>query len=231
MFYISAPFGNYINAGKKNVLSVIGTYTIDPRPGRLTQILKTLRYSFKAQAWYNSLGLRNPGIESLKFPLKSNQILSISAIEPNDWRRLHEKIPHDIPLELNISCPNINKNYHTYIQDLPRFVERNPIVKLSPTMSDEEIKELYDMGFTKFHSCNTLKTIHGARSGDILKPHVIRQIQLIKKLNPNNYCIAGGGIQNNIDMNEYKNHGADSFSLGTVCFNPFRLRKILRENQ
>ena len=112
MFYISAPFGNYINAGKKNVLSVIGTYTIDPRPGRLTQILKTLRYSFKSQSWYNSLGLRNPGIKSLKFPLKSNQILSISAIEPNDWRRLHESIPQNIPLELNISCPNIEKDYY-----------------------------------------------------------------------------------------------------------------------
>ena len=237
MLYISAPFGNYINAGKKNVLSVIGTYTIDPRPGRLTQILKTLRYSFKAQAWYNSLGLRNPGIDSIlkKYPLRSNrranQILSISAIEPNDWRRFHEKIPQSIQLELNISCPNIEKNYHTYIQDLPRFVERNPIVKLSPTMSDEEIKELYDMGFTKFHSCNTLKTIHGARSGDILKPHVIRQINLIKQLNLNNYCIAGGGIQNMKDIIEYKSIGANAFSLGTVCFNPFKLRKIIREYQ
>lgn len=226
MLYISAPFGNYLHA--RNAKSVLGTYTVERRPGRIKAILQTLRYSFKDKAWYNALGLRNPGIKSLTFPLKSNQLLSISAIEPNDWRRLYEIIPPEIPLELNISCPNIKKEYHAYIQDIPRFVERNPIIKLGPLLTTGQIHDLYSMGFNKFHSCNALPTLNrGARSGDILKPHVIMQIEFIKDLNDTNYCIAGGGIQNLEDISYYESHGANAYSLGTVCFNPLKFRKII----
>ncbi len=228
MLYISAPFGNYLHA--RNAKSVIGTYTVERRPGRFTQILKTLRYSFKDKAWYNALGLRNPGVRSLTFPLKSNQILSISAIDPNDWRRLYEIIPPEIPLELNISCPNITHHWlgsNSTPYDIQRFVERQPILKLSPIITMEQIKDLYSMGFNKFHSCNTLPTNDGARSGPILRPYVIKQIEYIKELNPTNYCIAGGGIEYMEDISYYKIHGADSFSLGTVCFNPFKFRRLV----
>ena len=223
MLYISAPFGNYLHA--RNAKSVIGTYTLERRPGRFTQILKTLRYSFKDKAWYNALGLRNPGVRSLTFPLKSNQVLSISAIEPNDWRSLYEIIPPEIPLELNMSCPNITQNWWF---DLNKFAERQPIVKLSPIMTMEQIKDLYSMGFSRFHSCNTLPTLNkGARSGAILRPHVIKQIEYIKGLNSTNYCIAGGGIQHMEDISYYKMYGANAFSLGTVCFNPFKYRRLV----
>ena len=43
MFFIAAPFGNYLNYD--NALSVSGTWTVKPRPGRFKQILKTLRYT------------------------------------------------------------------------------------------------------------------------------------------------------------------------------------------
>ena len=229
MLYISAPFGNYLHA--RNAKSVIGTYTVERRPGRFTQILKTLRYSFKDKAWYNALGLRNPGVRSLTFPLKSNQVLSISAIEPNDWRKLYEIIPPEIPLELNISCPNITQNWFCSNRtpfDIQRFVEREPILKLSPIMTLEQIKDLYSMGFNKFHSCNSYPNFEkGARSGDILRPHVVKQIEYIKGLNSTNYCIAGGGIEYMEDISFYKIHGADAFSLGTVCFNPFKFRRLV----
>jgi dihydroorotate dehydrogenase len=228
MLYISAPFGNYINA--KNATSVLGTFTVHPRPGRITQILKTLRYSFKDSCWYNSLGLRNPGIDSIlkKYPRTRNQVISIAAIEEKDWRLLWQKIPSNIPLELNISCPNVT-HFNDYTQDLPHFVERDPIVKLSPTMSETEIKYLYDMGFRSYHSCNTLKTIRGARSGEILKQFAKTQIKFLKKLDHENYVIAGGGISNFKDIYEYHQCGADGFSLGSVCFNPFKLRKIIHD--
>ena len=38
MLFISAPFGNYLKF--ENTISVIGTYTLHPRPGRLKQIIK-----------------------------------------------------------------------------------------------------------------------------------------------------------------------------------------------
>ena len=58
MYFISAPFGNYIK--RKDAISVTGTWTVHPRPGRLSQIIKTLRYT--KTGWRNQLGLRNPGI-------------------------------------------------------------------------------------------------------------------------------------------------------------------------
>ena len=50
MLYIAAPFGNYLFTRKTR--SVLGTYTLEKRPGLIKQLIKTLRY--KNGAWYNS---------------------------------------------------------------------------------------------------------------------------------------------------------------------------------
>ena len=229
--YISAPFGNYIHA--KKAISTIGSYTLQHRPGRATQILKTLRYDFKHKCWYNALGLRNPGIDSLdlqhheKEPAEwERKVLSIAAIESSDWSELYSRTPPYVPLELNISCPNIpHRNHLKYIEI---FSERkNVIVKTYPHMTDEELVELYTMGFHKFHCCNTLPTLHGGRSGEILREYVIEQITFLKNLDESVYCIAGGGIQNQKDIDNYLNIGADACSLGTVCFNPYKLWRLI----
>ena len=52
-------------------------------------------------------------------------------------------------------------------------------------------------------------------------------LEYIKELNPTNYCIAGGGIEYMEDIAYYRTYGADSFSLGTVCFNPFKFRRLV----
>ena len=41
-YFIAAPFGNYLKF--KNAISVKGTFTVNPRPGRFKQILKTLLF-------------------------------------------------------------------------------------------------------------------------------------------------------------------------------------------
>ena len=61
MFFISPPFGNYINL--PHTTSIKGSYALEPRSGLLPQILKTLRYSFQHNGWINKIGLRNPGID------------------------------------------------------------------------------------------------------------------------------------------------------------------------
>ena len=58
--YVAAPFGNYLKI--KGTKPVIGTYTLKKRSGLLWKLLTTLRYNFRDECWYNSLGLRNPGI-------------------------------------------------------------------------------------------------------------------------------------------------------------------------
>ena len=225
--YIAAPFGNYIH--RSGISSVMGTFTLQQRSGLILQLIKTLRYSFIDKAWYNSLGLRNPGIiEGLRRYDKNSRdrLISIAAIEPSDWQHLHAIIPNHIPLEINISCPNIAKFLH-YVKGIELFADRNVIVKLPPEILDRELREIYDMGFRKFHSCNTLRTDKGARSGAILKTFVSNQIRTLKEMDENNFCIAGGGIEHYQDIVYYQTIGADGYSLGTVCFNPFKFRSLV----
>ena len=41
--------------------------------------------------------------------------------------------------------------------------------------------------------------------------------------------IAGGGILDNSTIYDYMAAGANHVSLGSVCFNPFKLKKILNK--
>ena len=84
-----------------------------------------------------------------------------------------------------------------------------------------------NQGFTHFHASNTLPTPKGARSGAILHTYTTQLIRTIKTLLPSATVIAGGGIFSHLDVREYHTAGADHFSLGTVCFNPLKLRRIL----
>jgi dihydroorotate dehydrogenase len=43
--------------------------------------------------------------------------------------------------------------------------------------------------------------------------------------------IAGGGVSDFGAVYEYLKEGANHVSLGSVCFNPFKLRKILRQQK
>ena len=222
--YIAAPFGNYIRI--KNTISVKGTFTLKRRRGLILQILKTLRYSFKDKCWYNSLGLRNPGITKGIHRIKKDDYISIAAVEPGDWIELDKHIPQQVPIELNISCPNIT-HFDDYIRDIHIYAKRNPIVKISAETNFAEIDGLIDMGFARFHCCNTLKTDKGAQSGKVLQEYVFEKIKYIKNRNRHIECIAGGGIDSIDDMMYYATLGVQGFSLGSVCFNPFKLRKIL----
>ena len=78
MLFISPPFGNYINL--PNTISIKGSFTLEPRTGLFTQIIKTLRYSFKHQGWINKIGLRNKGIDwaLLKYKNRKDIIISIA---------------------------------------------------------------------------------------------------------------------------------------------------------
>lgn len=226
--YIAAPFGNYIKT--KKTRSVSGSFTIEKRTGLLKQLIYTLRY--KNGAWYNSIGLRNPGIHYglQHYNKQKGDVLSIAAIEAIDWKLLNRIIPDNIDIELNLSCPNINKS-KDYCKDIEIFLnkKRKVIAKLSPNTTKVEVDKLIDNGFTSFHCCNTLPTKDGGMSGKKLMVHVDRLIRIIKYLNKDAEIIAGGGIESIDDIKRYKDLGANSFSLGTVCFNPLKLYKVINE--
>ena len=49
----------------------------------------------------------------------------------------------------------------------------------------------------------------------------------IKEYYPHIEIIAGGGISEKEDIKRYIDLGADHISLGTVCFNPVKLGRLL----
>ena len=52
-------------------------------------------------------------------------------------------------------------------------------------------------------------------------------INTVHFMNPNAEIIAGGGIETLEDVHYYSRFGATSFSIGSICFHPLKLRKLL----
>tara|TARA_Y200000002_G_scaffold88044_1_gene70338 strand:- start:2351 stop:3043 length:693 start_codon:yes stop_codon:yes gene_type:complete len=229
MYFISAPFGNFLQF--ENATSVTGTFTYLPRPGRLGQILRTLRY-VKTEAgwsWRNQLGLRNPGIHHALKRHKWHNVMSIASLEREDWHKLYAHITTKQNVEINISCPNVQHNPDVLFGlDLwPRTNRRWCIIKVPPTIEHKTIDILVDIGYNQIHASNTLPTEKGGLSGKILAPYTLGIIEYIKSTHPHVEVIAGGGITDRFSRDRYLDAGADHISLGSVCFTPWRIKSLL----
>ena len=233
MFFISAPFGNYLKF--KKAISVTGTWTFKPRPGLISQIIKTLRYvkTDEGRSWRNKIGLRNAGLHEGMLRTSYDNVLSIAALEPLDWEKIRLAISPDRNIELNISCPNLNTHEDTTsFEGFDKFPGhmRNKwcIVKIPPTASEKLVDKIVDCGYNTIHASNTLPTELGGLSGKVLVPYTTRLIQYIKSKHPHVQIIAGGGVKNKSDAEQYLEAGADHISLGTVCFTPWKVKSILK---
>ena len=142
--FIAAPFGNYIKTEK--TISVTGSWTIEKRTGRLIQIAKTLRLT--KRGWVNKIGLRNPGVVNGLKKYKENEVFSIAGIEKDDWKDFTKIIPDTVNLEINLSCPNIDKHYTDGIEDFSSNSSEWFIGKISPTTTFKELENY----ITKFGS-------------------------------------------------------------------------------
>ncbi len=228
--FIAAPFGNWIKP--IGCVPVTGTYTLHSRGNVLWSAVRSLRYSWKLNGWTNALGLPNPGFKDGMHRHIRGEVLSIAEIEKGDFKKMEREIPADFDLELNLSCPNL-ESVRLPWDNIERFLYGNRkwcIAKISPLTTPEELEFLIDkIGFSQIHACNTLPIPKlGGLSGVSLVPYVNEIISLIKDEWPEVKVIAGGGVKNWQDMYRYLSKGADHVSLGTVCFNPFKLRKILK---
>jgi len=230
MYFISAPFGNYLKF--KNTISVTGSWTLEPRPGRLKQIVKTLRPT--RGGWINRIGLRNPGIHVGVRKHKPWEILSLAQIEDNDWHKMYNIVPSNASVEINISCPNID-NLHSSCNNISstqfsKWTEDKRewcICKIPPTYTEKEIEFVLANGYTQIHASNTIPTEKGGLSGQAIVPYTLKILKLIKTKYPSVTVIAGGGIYTKDTINMYKDHGADHFSLGTICFTPWKIQGII----
>ena len=223
--FISPPFGNYINLPKCN--SIKGSFTLIPRDGLLLQIIKTLRYSFANQGWVNKIGLRNKGIDwAIKKYKNTNHVISIAIMDEHEIDEFVNKIPNNMNLELNISCPNtdhdlINDNLDKFLHDDRKWC----CIKLSPSTDIQLIDKYYKQGFRQFHCSNTLpiknKWLSGGLSGVSLIPYTSSLVQQIRNKYDDVDIVSGGGIRNIETLEYYELCGANYFSISTVLFNPF----------
>ena len=126
-------------------------------------------------------------------------------------------------IEINISCPNIEKDMVE--EDIQKFINKNRkwcILKLSPLCTEEKIDNFYKLGFRQFHCCNTLPTKNGGLSGESLIPYSTKIIKNIKKKYSDTIVIGGGGIKGDKEIQIYKDFGANHFSISTLFFHPYQ---------
>ena len=238
-FFISAPFGNYIHPN--GCIATTGTWTLEPRGNRLWSVIKTLRYNRIAKGWVNKLGLPNPGLSVGLEKTFPSEVLSIAEINKGDFERMYDMIPVDQNIELNLSCPNVNNV--NLVKSLSwegakvfspvgiKGIRREwTIAKLSPLTTPEELEFVIEyLGFSQLHFSNTLPTEKGGMSGPVLRSYTNGLIELVRdKWGSSVEIIAGGGVSDFGAVMDYLSNGADHISLGSVCFNPFKLRKLLR---
>ena len=230
-FFIAAPFGNWVKPVGK--IPVTGTFTLHPQGNNVWSAIKSLRYDFKRQGWMNNMGLPNPGVKVGLHKHIRGEVLSIAEIERNDFKKLYNVVPSGMSVELNLSCPNIRNLPWDSTEIFARNSEKRKwcICKVSPTVTPEDLEFLIiKLGFTQIHASNTLPIQGcGGLSGRTLIPYTLDIIRLIREEWPEVTIIAGGGVADFSGVYEYLNEGADHVSLGSVCFNPLALRKILKK--
>ena len=238
IIFISPPFGNYFPYFKvKNVefIPINGSFTLEKRDGLIPQILKTLRYSFQDKGWINKIGLRNKGIDyAISQHKKGNyehDIVSIAIMKTSEVTDLLNKIPRNMNIEINVSCPNVDKegspprNIEQFLNNERKWCS----LKLSPMTDEKTIDHYYNKGFRIFHCSNTLPVENGGLSGPALIPYTEKLTNYIKSKYPEAKVVCGGGIKSVDDIKSYRRNGGDYFSISTLCFSPFLFCKLLYE--
>ena len=224
MLFLSPPFSNYLRLPM--FTRIRGSYTLEPRPGLINR-LRTIRYSRLYGGYINKIGFRNKGLIYGLKKCNSSDILSIGIMNSIDNDKILSILPENQNIELNISCPNVDKK--DVYNGLDKYINSNRrwcIIKLSPSTTIDEVRLLYNIGFRQFHCCNTMFSEYGGISGQILRPFVNMKICLLRNYD-NIEIIAGGGIRSYEDIKKYKELGAHHFSISTICFNPFLLCKLV----
>ncbi len=237
---------NNIDINKLGAI-VTKTITIEPLAGNpLPHIIKT-KYGF-----LNSVGLKNPGVrkyltDELPFWQKFDTFVipSIGGHTEKEYvelAKIFDKV--NVPaLEINISCPNVDKGGITFgtdekiVKRLVKNIRKNSsktlIVKLTPNVTDIAAlaKAALDSGADIISLTNTYLGMEidnkkkvaklfrkvGGYSGPAIKPISLRMVyEVYNKL----HCpiIGGGGISNFDDALDFMIVGASAVSIGSGMY-------------
>ncbi len=206
-----------------------------------------------ASGMLNAIGLQNIGVEVFineKLPLlkkfNANIIVNFFGDTQDEYVLAAERL-NDITeiaaLEMNISCPNVEKGGMTFgtepkiTEELVRKVRKvtsSPlIVKLSPNVTDivvmakaavnggadalSIINTLLGMAIDIKTRCPMLANVTGGLSGPAIKPVALRMVWQVAKA-VDIPIIGIGGIMNAQDALEFIIAGASAVQVGTANF-------------
>ncbi|MDD5465591.1 MAG: dihydroorotate dehydrogenase [Candidatus Omnitrophica bacterium] len=246
-FGYAEEFKDFIDLKKLGAI-VTKTITVKPRYGNLPP-----RTCETPAGMLNSIGLENPGIDKFireKLPflkkLAVPLIVSIAAEEsPDEFLVLIEqldKINEVSAIELNISCPNLQKNKlisqdtkdtFEVIGSVRKFTQKCLITKLSPNVTSisEIAQAAQDAGSDALALINTLGGMSidvnkripklgswvGGLSGPAIRPVAVKMVW--EAYNKIKIPIIGmGGIIDTESALEFLLAGASAISIGTANF-------------
>jgi dihydroorotate dehydrogenase (NAD+) catalytic subunit len=205
-----------------------------------------------AAGMLNAIGLQNVGVECFvreKLPLLRQYdtpiIVNIFGYTPEEYSQLARRLDgEDIAgLEINISCPNVQKGGCFFghdpalafevIQGVRRRTSRPLIAKLSPNVTDIStiIRSVQDGGADAISLINTLlgmaidvdhqrpelRNITGGLSGPAIKPVALRMVWQAAQA-AHVPVIGIGGIFSARDALEFLIAGASAVEVGTAHF-------------
>ena len=149
--------------------------------------------------WRNAIGFRNPGLSNVE--INKSDTYSIAALDSN-WDIFLQQMPYS-HLSFKLSPVNCHREY---------------------------IKRLHDLGIRRFHLSNAVPTPEGGISGYSLKKINLTNVENAAKLNLKDVeIIAGGGVYKPQDVRDYWEAGANSFSLATIWFTPWKVPAVYKE--
>lgn len=221
------------------------TVTIKPRKGnpqpRLMEVVNGL---------VNFIGLQNDGVEyfvSNYLPelkkINTSLIVNIAGESIEEYAQAADILCRQTgisAIEVNISCPNVNKGCIAFGKDPAMTKEvisavrgscRLPLIaKLTPNVLDilPIAKAALDGGADILSMINTVQhtttipgknqAISGGLSGPTIKPTALKLIGNVRAAFPGTPIIGMGGIMNTSDAKEFFAAGANAIAVGTANF-------------
>ena len=199
----------------------------------------------------NSIGLQNPGFQGFvqhRLPyyknLKTHLIINIFGNSPTEYielARRFDEVPGISGLEMNVSCPNVEKGgmvfgcdpllAHTLVRKVRKSTKLTLLVKLSPNVTDiaSIAKKVEDAGADAVSLVNTFRAmgvniysrkpelgnVIGGLSGPAIKPIALRMVwETYQRVRIP--IIGMGGIMKAEDAIEFMLVGASAVQIGTA---------------
>jgi len=261
----NAPFFNQLYSLKENLGGIV-TKTVTQNPQIGNRQPRT--YELPGIGMLNSIGLQNPGLAyclekeipalaSYEIPV----ILSMSAHSSSDFAHMaemvlaHPSAAHIQALELNLSCPNVEKG-GVHFGSAPSSVKdavsavcsvwKKPLfAKLTPNVTDivSIAAAAVESGVSGLTAINTvigvaidvkkrkpvMPRISAGYSGPGIKPIALHAVWNLRKHFPETPIMAIGGISNTEDVLEFLMAGASLVQVGTACFREPMIFNTIRQ--